>query len=214
MVARGGRIVEPARPPHGRYPRPADAAPRPDAKAIVWEHNTHVGDARYTTWRTGDVQRRPVGAPGARRRRGRCWSASGPTGDGRGGGSWDAPMEVMPVPPARAGSWEHALHAWRRRTGSCSSSPPVDAGDALAVPRGHRAIGVVYHPGVRNGGTTSRPSCRCGTTRSSTWTKPRRSTRCTSNREAAHPSSIPGACDAAQVMRRRQLCSPLHSPEA
>ena len=24
----------------------------PDAKAIVWEHNTHIGDARYTTWRT------------------------------------------------------------------------------------------------------------------------------------------------------------------
>ena len=26
------------------------------------------------------------------------------------GRNWDAPMEVMEVPPARAGSWEQALH--------------------------------------------------------------------------------------------------------
>ena len=55
-------------------------------------------------------------------------------------------MEVMAVPPARAGSWEHALHLMEAEDRLLLFRPPVDASDALAVPRGHRAIGVVYQP--------------------------------------------------------------------
>lgn len=73
--------------------------------------------------------------------------------------------------------------------------PPVDAGDALAIPRGHRAIGVVYQPEFE-WGTMSRPSCPCGTTPSSTWTEPGHSTRYTSSRKPARLSSIPGAFEA------------------
>jgi erythromycin esterase len=62
------------------------------------------------------------------------------------GRGWDAPMEVMPLPPARVGSWERALHGMDGEDRLLLFQPPVEAGDALAVPRGHRAVGVVYHP--------------------------------------------------------------------
>ena len=42
-------VLERARPPHGRDARSADATTTArSAKAIVWEHNTHIGDARST----------------------------------------------------------------------------------------------------------------------------------------------------------------------
>ena len=49
----GRRVVlEPARPPHGEHRRRAARAPRSRAAArpriAVWEHNSHVGDARAT----------------------------------------------------------------------------------------------------------------------------------------------------------------------
>jgi erythromycin esterase-like protein len=58
---------------------------------------------------------------------------------------WGAPMERMHVPRARAGSWEDVLH----RAGSENKLFVWDDPDlekSLAAPRGHRAIGVVYHP--------------------------------------------------------------------
>ena len=119
----------------------------PDAKAIVWEHNTHIGDARYTTmanegmYNVGQLVRQEHGDDGVVLAG--FGSSQGTVVAGR---SWDAPMEVMPVPPARAGSWEHALHLMEAEDRLLLFHTPVDAGDALAVPRGHRAIGVVYHP--------------------------------------------------------------------
>jgi erythromycin esterase-like protein len=119
----------------------------PDAKAIVWEHNTHIGDARYTTmanegmFNVGQLVRQEHGGDGVVLTG--FGSSQGTVAAGR---SWDAPMEVMTVPLARAGSWEHALHLMDAEDRLLLFQPPIDAGDALAVPRGHRAIGVVYHP--------------------------------------------------------------------
>ena len=61
------------------------------------------------------------------------------------GREWGAPMERLPSPPARDGSWEVVLH----RAGDKDKLLTLwDAGPEgpLAEPRGHRAIGVVYHP--------------------------------------------------------------------
>ena len=119
----------------------------PDAKAIVWEHNTHIGDARYTDmagagmYNIGQLVRQEH--DGDRAVLVGFGSYEGTVVAGR---SWDAPMEVMPLPPARAGSWEHALHEMGAEDRLLLFQPPVEAGDALAVPRGHRAVGVVYHP--------------------------------------------------------------------
>ena len=56
----------------------------------------------------------------------------------------DIPWERMTVPPATAGSWEDVLH----RAGAVDKMFLFqgDEPDALRTRRGHRAIGVVYHP--------------------------------------------------------------------
>lgn len=123
----------------------------PGAKAIVWEHNTHIGDARHTDmvddgmFKVGQLVRQEHAADGVLLVG--FGSSQGTVVAGR---EWDAPPEVMPVPPARAGSWEHALHAMDAQDRLLLfRSPPdtdTDTASALAVPRGHRAIGVVYHP--------------------------------------------------------------------
>jgi erythromycin esterase len=118
----------------------------PDSKAIVWEHNTHIGDARATDMaRAGMVN---VGQL-ARQQWGEDEVVLVGFASHRGsviaGEEWGAPMERMEVPPAREGSWEAALHeqsAEDRLLVFESGREP----EALQEPRGHRAIGVVYNP--------------------------------------------------------------------
>ncbi len=118
----------------------------PDAKAIVWEHNTHIGDARYTDmaaagmFNVGELVREEHASAGV------VLAGFGSyEGTVIAGRQWDAPMEVMNVPPARTGSWENALHTMNAEDRLLLFHRPV-ASDALAVPRGQRAIGVVYDP--------------------------------------------------------------------
>lgn len=118
----------------------------PDAKAIVWEHNTHIGDARATDMaRAGMVN---VGQL-ARERWGEdvvLVGFSSYEGTVIAGQSWGAPMEVMPVPPAREESWEAVFRA-AGEADKLILTEPLDSVAAALEPRGHRAIGVVYHPG-------------------------------------------------------------------
>jgi erythromycin esterase len=118
----------------------------PRAKAIVWEHNTHIGDSRFT-----DMAERGEVNVGQLVREGHGDEGVVLVGFGSyqgtviAGRQWGASMERMRVPPARAGSWEHVLH----RAGSedklllLASAQPTSE---LLQPRGHRAIGVVYRP--------------------------------------------------------------------
>jgi erythromycin esterase-like protein len=124
----------------------------PDAKAIVWEHNTHVGDARYTDmaaagmFNVGQVVREEHRDDGVV-----LVGFGSYQGTVIAGRAWDAPMEVMEVPPARPGSWEHALHQMNAEDRLLIFQHPLRHGNELAVPRGHRAIGVVYHPQAEAG---------------------------------------------------------------
>jgi len=115
------------------------------AKAIVWEHNTHVGDARYTDM--ADDGQVNVGQL-ARKRYGDADTVVVGFGSYRGaviaGDSWDAPWKEMRVPPAREDTWEDVLHKAGARDALYVF--PNDASAELAEWRGHRAIGVVYHP--------------------------------------------------------------------
>jgi erythromycin esterase-like protein len=115
-------------------------------KAVVWEHNTHVGDARATDMAAAGMTN--VGQLLRERYGGDDVVLVG-FGSYAGGviaaTAWGAQMQRMPVPAARAGSLEDLLHA-------------AVGEDALFVgPRGqrpawldrrldHRAIGVVYRP--------------------------------------------------------------------
>ena len=122
------------------------------AKAVVWEHNTHVGDARATDMHAAGMVN--VGQIARERH-----SADGVVLVGFGGyeGSviaadlWGAPMRRMPVPPAASGTHEDLL----RQAAPPSSLlvfPATRDTPWLRARRGHRAIGVVYRPsGERRG---------------------------------------------------------------
>jgi erythromycin esterase-like protein len=118
----------------------------PDAKCIVWEHNTHIGDARYTDMagdgmvNVGQLVRQRHSAEGVflvgfGSYRGSVIAAK----------DWEAPTERMQVPAAREGSWEEILH----RAGPSNKLlllRELRRKDEFLAERGHRAIGVVYHP--------------------------------------------------------------------
>lgn len=121
----------------------------PDGKAIVWAHNSHIGDARATEMgeRRGELNLGQL----ARESFGREAVLIG-FGTDRGevacADNWDAPMEVKAVRPARADSIE-----WL----ACETKLPgflldlrnmTDARlrEALAEPRLQRFIGVIYRP--------------------------------------------------------------------
>jgi erythromycin esterase len=126
----------------------------PRAKAIVWEHNTHIGDARFTDMaRSGMVN---VGQL-ARQEHEREGVVLVGFGTYRGsviaGTEWGAPMEEMRVPDAREGSYEHAM----REAGIGDSLFLFSKGEPqetarLREVRGHRAIGVVYDPRTEHWG--------------------------------------------------------------
>lgn len=111
-------------------------------KAIVWAHNTHVGDARWT-----DMAARGMTNLGqlARERHGEenvfILGFGSYQGSVIAGDEWGAPMERIVVPEATESSWEGILH---------ERSPEdrliLDFTDEDMEPRGHRAIGVVYDP--------------------------------------------------------------------
>jgi erythromycin esterase len=116
----------------------------PDAKAIVWEHNTHIGDARATDMTDAGMVN--VGQL-VREQRGVEDVVLVGFGSHRGsviaGAEWGAPAERMPVPPAREGSWEDVLN----RAGEEDKLLIfAEDEDGLLEPRAHRAIGVVYDP--------------------------------------------------------------------
>jgi len=117
----------------------------PTAKVIVWEHNTHVGDARYTDMAEEGMVN--VGQLARERHEAEGVVLVG-FGSYRGGviagKGWGEPMRRVPVPPARRGSWEDVLHL----AGSDDKLLLFGGGlaDSLLEPRGHRAIGVVYRP--------------------------------------------------------------------
>lgn len=118
----------------------------PEAKAILWAHNTHVGDARAT-----DMAEEGMTNIGQMVREQHAQDEVCVVGFGshRGGViagyEWGAPMRQMRVPEARAGSWEDVLHRARPADKLLLFSDLTGA-SRFHGERGHRAIGVVYHP--------------------------------------------------------------------
>ena len=116
------------------------------AKAIIWEHNTHIGDARATSMkRAGMIN---IGQL-ARERYGinDVYLAGFGTYEGSviAGDFWGAPMQEMDVPPAQNGSIEQRLHqeSAQDRYLLFNSEAIRDLYQS-SIP--HRAIGVVYDP--------------------------------------------------------------------
>jgi erythromycin esterase-like protein len=116
------------------------------AKAVVWEHNTHVGDARATDMaRAGMVN---VGQL-VRERHERdgvfIVGFSGHRGEVVAADRWGGPMRRFEVPVSPAGSHELLLHL-ALGAPSILLFPDDRSTPWLSATRGHRAIGVVYDP--------------------------------------------------------------------
>src|SRR5687767_16025661 len=83
----------------------------PRARAIVWAHNTHIGDARYTDMARAGMFNIGQLAREEHQNEGVVLVGFGSYyGSVIAGKSWGAPMERMAVPEARMGSWEEILH--------------------------------------------------------------------------------------------------------
>lgn len=127
----------------------------PEAKGLLWEHNTHIGDARATDMagagmvNVGQLLRERhagdgVALVGFAGHRGTVLAASG----------WGEPEVVFDVPEALPGSHEDLLHRTLGQQ-ACLIFPEDRGGHWLTVPRGHRAIGVVYEPRSETGNYVS-----------------------------------------------------------
>ena len=123
------------------------------ARAIVWEHNTHIGDARYTDMRragmvnVGQLVREGHGERPDERDGVMLVGFGTHRGTVIAGDEWGAPMRRMRVPEARPGSWEDILHRSSGRDALLLFDGSDDGGIAgLDRPIEHRAIGVVYDP--------------------------------------------------------------------
>jgi erythromycin esterase-like protein len=124
----------------------------PDAKAIVWEHNTHIGDARYTDmasegmFNIGQLARQQHENEGVR-----LVGFGSYCGTVIAGEEWGSEMEIMDVPEGRRESWEWLLHETIGE--NCLLLLDQHRGDPEWMrERGHRAIGVVYHPSLERYG--------------------------------------------------------------
>ncbi len=118
---------------------------RRDAKIVVWEHNSHLGDARATEMgRQGELN---VGQL-VRERYGddcRLIGFTTHTGTVTAASEWDGPAERKKVRPAMEGSYELLFHQWNEE----SFYLPLRENAAAAPledPRLERAIGVIYLP--------------------------------------------------------------------
>jgi erythromycin esterase-like protein len=125
----------------------------PSAKVIVWEHNTHVGDARFTDMarhgmvNVGQLVREAYGERPSERDGVMLVGFGTHRGTVIAGAEWGEPMERMRVPVARDGSLEDVLHRAVRGDGLFLFDGSDDGGiRGFDAPIAHRAIGVVYDP--------------------------------------------------------------------
>jgi erythromycin esterase-like protein len=115
-------------------------------KAVLWEHNTHIGDARATDMaaagmvNVGQLLRERHGTDDVV-----LVGFGGHRGSVIAGEQWGAQMERMPVPPARSGSLEALLHGLLGKD-TLIVVPREDRPEWLDRRLDHRAIGVVYRP--------------------------------------------------------------------
>jgi erythromycin esterase-like protein len=119
----------------------------PESKAIVWEHNTHVGDARFTDMASsaevnvGQLARQQLGRENVFIVGFGSYEGSVIAAD-----SWGAPIKKMTVPAAQPNSWEDILHRLGGPTDKLLLSKDLREVSYLKRRIGHRAIGVVYNP--------------------------------------------------------------------
>jgi len=121
----------------------------PDAKAVVWAHNSHIGNAAHTEM--GQVRKELNIGQLTKEKFGDAARLIGfgtHSGTVAAADNWDEPMEVMDVRPSLAGSYERLCHDSGVPRFLLDLRHGVNAAvaEALAEPRLERFIGVIYRP--------------------------------------------------------------------
>ena len=120
----------------------------PEARAVVWEHNSHVGNAAATEmsgrgeFNVGQLCRERFGSGAFLLGFGTDHGTVAAAHD------WDAPMQRMPVRPSHAESYERLFHEAGVPALLLPLGPTArpEVREELRPPRLERAIGVVYRP--------------------------------------------------------------------
>lgn len=117
------------------------------SKAVVCEHNTHIGDARATDivdegmYNIGELARMEHHEKGVV-----LVGFGSYNGTVIAGGSWGAPMQIMDLPAAKENSLEYLLH----QSGKENKLLLMDDFSRIDLFMenhiGHRAVGIVYNP--------------------------------------------------------------------
>ena len=119
-----------------------------NARAVVWAHNSHIGDASATEMSArgehniGELCRKAYGGQSYR------IGFGTDSGTVAAAGQWNGPMDVKTVRPSHPQSYERQFHL----TNMPGLVLPMRAGQELDVtellcePRLERAIGVIYRP--------------------------------------------------------------------
>ena len=124
----------------------------PQSKAIVWAHNSHIGDARHTDMGSareeiniGQLCRERFGSDAALigfgTHEGKVAAAT----------DWDGEMEIKTVRPSLDDSYEQLMHEARRDRFLLDFAAHPDLVRRLQEPRLERFIGVVYRPETERG---------------------------------------------------------------
>ena len=120
--------------------------PDKPAKIVVWEHNSHIGDARATEigqqgeWNVGQLAREKYGDDaylvGFTTHHGTVTAAT----------DWNQPAERRRVRPGIGGSYEDLFHQVGIPAFMLLLKENEELGRLLSEPRLERAIGVIYRP--------------------------------------------------------------------
>lgn len=121
----------------------------PDAKAVVWAHNSHVGDARATEMGAARGEHN-IGQL-CRQKLGDAVFSIGfgtHTGTVAAATDWDGPMQIKQVRPSHPTSYERLCHDADVQAFLLSLRFPAREAvrEELMSPRLERAIGVIYRP--------------------------------------------------------------------
>jgi erythromycin esterase-like protein len=118
------------------------------SKVVVWEHNTHIGDARATDMSKGGMVNVGQLVKEEHEKEGVIRVGFGSyEGEVLAAYDWAGETRKMTVPKAKKGSWEHLLH----EIGGNDKLIFSKDYENLKATFGHRAIGVVYDPEYESG---------------------------------------------------------------
>jgi erythromycin esterase-like protein len=133
----------------------------PNRKAVVWAHNSHIGDARFTEMGSergelniGQLCRQAWGRDAA------LIGFGTHSGTVAAASEWDAPMEIKTVRPSRPDSYESLFHEAGQACALLDLREGLEPGlrEALSEPKLERYIGVIYSPETERWSHYSRAS--------------------------------------------------------